>query len=114
MANFTVFVNLASYLVMVDGFRAVAGVLFGFFALAIYWKVRTDSDVAMSSFQLNKEEVKQDYKIILYANILMALALTAHIIGVFSTASLLIGSVLRTVYIAMIAFVLIRWVRNLR
>lgn len=99
---------------MVDGFRAIAGILFGLFALAIYWKVRQDSDLAMSSFQLNKEEVKQDYRIILYANVMMAFALAAHILGAMNMVSVLVGSVLRTVYIAVIGFVLIRWVRNFR
>ncbi len=108
------FVNLDSILVLVDGFRAVIGILFGLFALAIYWKVRNDSDLAMSSFQLNKEEIKQDYRIILYANIMMVFALVAHILGAMNIIGLLTGSILRTVYIAVIAFVLIRWVRNFR
>lgn len=106
--------TVTSYLVMVDGFRAIAGVLFGLFALAIYWKVRKDTDLAMSSFQLNKEEVKQDYRIILYANIMMAFALFLHILGAMKMVSLLAGSVLRTVYIILIGFVLVRWVRNFR
>lgn len=106
--------DVSSYLVMVDGFRAVAGILFGFFALAIYWKVRRDSDLAMSSFQLNKEEVMQDYRIILYANIMMAVALISHILGAMNMMSVLVGSILRTAYIAVIGFVLIRWVRNFR
>jgi hypothetical protein len=107
-------VTVTSYLVMVDGFRAIAGVIFGLFALAIYWKVRKDTDLAMSSFQLNKEEVKQDYRIILYANIMMSFALVAYIFASINEISLLAGSVLRTVYILVIGFVLVRWVRNFR
>lgn len=106
--------NYPQALLYLDGLKAFAGISFCLVALVIYWKIKNEKEVAMSSFQLNEKEIEKDAKIILYANIFMASAMIVYILAGLEMLPLLLGNVMRTVYIAVIGYVLVRWVKMFR
>lgn len=93
--------------VLLSGFFVV-------FALFIYWKVRRDGDLAMDSFQLNEDEVLQDYRIIFFGNLMLLAGFGFHILAALDIVSILIWKVISGLYILVIMFVLYRWVRIFR
>lgn len=106
--------DLNSLIFWLDGFKAFVGLMFGVFAVIIYWKVRENEDLAMNSFQLNKEEIAQDYKIILYSNIMLAVGYGSLFLASIGPVSMVVFKAILTAYILTIMFVLVRWVRLFR
>lgn len=98
----------------IDALKASAGVIFGVFALLIYWRVRTDGDTAMDSFQLNESEVLQDYRIILFANAMLLGGFVFFVLASLGYVNVLIWKIVSIVYILIVMFVLVRWVRMFR
>lgn len=98
----------------VDGLKAFAGVLFALASITIYWRMRQGGEVAMSEFQLHEDEVLKDAHIILYANVFGAGAMLVYTLAGLEVVPLLAGTVFRTLYVAAIMYVLVKWVRILR
>lgn len=101
-------------LLYLEGLKASVAVLFSLAAIAIYWRVRSKGEAAMTSFQLNEDEVKKDYKIIFAANIFLLLAMVLQVMAGLEMIPMLIPGFMRMIYILTIAFVLIRWVNLFR
>lgn len=98
----------------IDALKASSGFLFGVFALLIYWRVRSDGDTAMDSFQLNESEVLQDYRIIFFANAMLLAGFISFVLASLGYVSVLIWKIVSVVYILVVMFVLVRWVRMFR
>lgn len=99
---------------LIDGLNVLISGLFVVFALLIYWKVRSDGNLAMDSFQLNEDEVLQDYRIIFFGNLILLAGFGFHILAALDIVSILIYKVITTLYILVIMIVLFRWVRIFR
>lgn len=98
----------------VDGLKAFAGAIFALASITIYWKMKQGGDFAMNEFQLHEEEVLRDAKVILYANVFGAGAMLVYTLAGLEMVPLVAGAVLRTLYVAVIIYVLVKWVRILR
>lgn len=107
-------VQFEQILLYVDGLKAFAGAVFALISVTIYWKMSQDGDFAMSEFQLHEDEVLRDAHIILYANIFGAAAMLVYTFAGLEMVPVLVGTVLRTLYVAVIIYVLAKWVRILR
>lgn len=105
---------LNSLIFWIDGLKASAGVIFGLFAILIYWKVRNNGDRVMDSFQLNESQVLQDYRIIFYGNLMGLTGFIFHVLASIDLVTIVIWKAISLVYILMIMFVLVRWVRMFR
>lgn len=98
----------------VDGLKAFAGVIFALTSITIYWRMKQEGEFAMSEFQLHEDEVLKDAKVIFYANVFGAGAMLVYILAGLDFVPLFVGAVLRTLYVAVIIYVLAKWVRILR
>ncbi len=108
------FVRFEELLFYLDGLKAFAGVLFGLVSMAVYWRVREGGEIAMDKFQLHEDEVLRDARVILWANVLMAGGMLVFVLAGLELVPLVLGNVLRSVYIGVIMYVLVKWVRILR
>ena len=95
-----------------DWAKVIASIGFVVLSVMIYRSVEKAGKGAMNSFQLNHEKVIQEYRVMLYANILMMSTMALYLLSGLLSNPLLIyaGKAFYTIYIIIIAVILYRWV----
>jgi hypothetical protein len=101
-------------LLAIDSLKLITASFFVVFAGLVFYKVRRAGEKSMVSFELAPEKTKDEYRIMLYANIMVSIGLLFYFLSdLFDIQVLLLaGKLITAVYALTIGYVISRWVRR--